>query len=83
MESVPGSIPQPSWTKSFQWDSPGGFKVRWLVIHNTRFHLVRHLENSLNGNVPVLIGKDGQEIEEGCGQELARIIDQEAERATR
>ncbi|KAH8811990.1 YT521-B-like domain-containing protein [Xylogone sp. PMI_703] len=83
MESIPGSVPDPSWTKSIHWEDAGSFKVRWLVIHTTRFNLVGHLKNSLNDNLAVLVGKDGQEIEEKCGDELIRIIDEEAELASR
>ena len=39
-----------------------------------------HLKNSLNEGQAVLIGKDGQEIEERCGEELIKLIDEEAER---
>ncbi|RFU31657.1 hypothetical protein B7463_g4696, partial [Scytalidium lignicola] len=80
MESVPGSVPNPGWTRSIQWESTGAFKVRWLVIYSTRFHLVGHLKNSLNENQAVLVGKDGQEIEERCGDELIKIINEESDR---
>jgi hypothetical protein len=33
----------------------------------------------LNENQPVLVAKDGQEVEEVCGEELTRLIDEEAE----
>jgi YTH domain-containing protein 1 len=45
----------------------------------TRFGRVGHLKNKLNENQAVLVAKDGQEVEEVCGEQLTRIIDEEAE----
>jgi UDP-N-acetylmuramoylalanine-D-glutamate ligase len=81
MESLPGSVDVPSWQKAIAWESAGAFKVRWLVICTTRFQKVGHLKNALNENQAVLIGKDGQEIEEACGMALVEIIDEEVEAA--
>jgi hypothetical protein len=81
MESLPGSMPAPDWQKAINWDTAGAFRVRWLVIRATRFHRVGHLKNALNDNQAVLIGKDGQEIEEFCGRELVELIDEECEQA--
>jgi UDP-N-acetylmuramoylalanine-D-glutamate ligase len=81
MESLPGSVDVPSWQKAIAWESAGAFKVRWLVICTTRFQKVGHLKNALNENQAVLIGKDGQEIEEACGRALVEIIDEEVEAA--
>jgi hypothetical protein len=39
------------------------------------------LKNALNDNQAVLIGKDGQEIEEICGKGLVELIDEECEQA--
>lgn len=36
---------------------------------------VGQLRNVLNENLPVSIGKDGQEIEERCAEELVELID--------
>ena len=52
---------------------------QWLVICATRFHRVGHLKNTYNDNQAVLIGKDGQEIEEACGAALIELIDEEAD----
>lgn len=79
MESLPGSIEMPSWQKAINWESAGAFKVKWLCICATRFHRIGHLKNSLNENQAVLIGKDGQEIEENCGKNLIELIDEEAD----
>ncbi|KAE9370411.1 YTH-domain-containing protein [Stipitochalara longipes BDJ] len=81
MESLPGSVNVPDWQKAINWDTAGAFKVRWLVICATRFHRVGHLKNALNDNQAVLIGKDGQEIEENCGRGLVELIDEECEQA--
>lgn len=81
MESLPGSAVVPSWQKAINWESAGAFKVRWLVISTTQFYLVSHLKNSYNENQLVLIGKDGQEIEEGCGSALLDCIDAGADEA--
>lgn len=79
METLPGAIKVPSWQNSINWESAGAFRVRWLVICNVRFGKIGHLRNGLNENLPVLIGKDGQEVEEGCGRELCDCLDGEVE----
>jgi YTH domain-containing protein 1 len=81
MESLPGSVAVPDWQKAINWDTAGAFRVRWLVICATRFHRIGHLKNALNDNQAVLIGKDGQEIEENCGRGLVELIDEECEQA--
>ncbi len=81
MESLPGSVEVPEWQRSINWESAGAFKVRWLVICSTRFHRVGHLKHAYNENQAVLIGKDGQEIEENCGAGLIELIDEEADQA--
>jgi hypothetical protein len=81
MESLPGSVEIPSWQRAINWESAGAFRVKWLVICSTRFHRIGHLKNSLNENQAVLIGKDGQEIEESCGRGLIELIDEEVDQA--
>ncbi|KAF8866804.1 YTH-domain-containing protein [Acephala macrosclerotiorum] len=81
MESLPGSVEVPDWQRSINWESTGAFRVKWLVICSTRFHRVGHLKNKFNENQAVLIGKDGQEIEERCGAALIDLIDEEADQA--
>ncbi len=81
MESVPGSIKVPNWQKAITWESTGAFRVKWLVVCSTRFHRIGHLKNALNDNQAVLIGKDGQEIEENCGRGLIELIDEEVDQA--
>jgi len=81
MESLPGTVEVPEWQRSINWESAGAFKVKWLVICSTRFHRIGHLKNAYNENQAVLIGKDGQEIEENCGAGLIELIDEEAREA--
>lgn len=81
MESIPGSVEKPSWQRSINWEggTAGAFKLRWMVVCTTPFHHIGHLKNALNENQAVLIGKDGQEIEEQCGARLTELIDEEAD----
>lgn len=79
MESLPGSVLTPNWQETINWELAGAFKIRWLAICSTRFQKIGHLRNSYNENLPVLIGKDGQEIESQCGWALLEFIDAEAE----
>jgi hypothetical protein len=81
MESLPGTVEVPSWQKAISWESAGAFRIKWLVICSTRFNRIGHLKNALNGNRAVLIGKDGQEIEENCGAKLIELIDEEFDQA--
>ncbi|KAH0563255.1 hypothetical protein GP486_002179 [Trichoglossum hirsutum] len=80
MESEPGTAQKPSWANTLLWKSSGPFRIKWITIAETRFNRVSHLRNPLNEDQPVLIGRDGQEIEEECGAALCDIIDQEADR---
>ncbi|KAL3423798.1 hypothetical protein PVAG01_05545 [Phlyctema vagabunda] len=79
MESLPGTAEVPWWQKTINWESAGAFRVRWLVVCATRFQRVGHLKNACNENLAVLIGKDGQEVDESCGSSLVDLIDIEAE----
>ncbi|RDI81607.1 hypothetical protein Vi05172_g8491 [Venturia inaequalis] len=77
MESLPGVAPQPSWVQNLRWPSSPPFYIRWITNAETRFNRVGHLKNSLNEGQAVLVGRDGQEIEEGCGAALCEAIDEE------
>lgn len=81
MESLPGDAEVPSWQKAISWESTGAFRVKQLVICNTRFQRVGHLKNAYNDHQALLIGKDGQEIEENCGRGLIECIDAEVDQA--
>jgi hypothetical protein len=75
MQSAPGEAPTPSWTKNLLWPTSGPFWIRWITIADVRFSRVGHLKNSLNEGLAVLVGRDGQEIEEECGRALCESID--------
>jgi len=78
MESAPGTAPMPTWAKNLLWESSGPFRIRWITINDINFHRVAHLTNRLNEDQPVLIGRDGQEIDPECGAALCRLIDDSA-----
>lgn len=78
MEGAPGSAPVPSWSKNLLWESSAPFRIRWISITDINFHRVAHLKNQLNEGQPVLIGRDGQEIDPECGSQLCKTIDETA-----
>ncbi len=65
-------VPRPSFERGIHWDTSPPFRVQWLSKTSVNFFRVGHLKNALNEGEAVLVGKDGQEIEEGCGRELVR-----------
>ena len=79
MESRPGAsgVPKPSWAKDLTWQPSPPFRIRWITVKDTRFRYVGHLKNSFNEDEPVLVGRDGQEIEPECGMSLCELIDNE------
>ncbi|KAK2762077.1 hypothetical protein FQN54_001084 [Arachnomyces sp. PD_36] len=79
MESLPGApgVRTPSWAEELVWEPSPPFKIRWIAINETKFRYVGHLKNSYNEDAPVLIGRDGQEIEPECGRSLCEIIKDE------
>ncbi|ESP05545.1 hypothetical protein LOTGIDRAFT_228083 [Lottia gigantea] len=52
----------------------GVFKLDWITRHDLSFTKVNHLHNPWNDNLPVKIGRDGQEIEPTCGETLCRLF---------
>lgn len=78
MESAPGTASIPIWAKNLLWESSGPFRIRWITICDISFHRVAHLTNRLNEDQPVLIGRDGQEIDTDCGAALCKLIDESA-----
>ncbi|KAK4180306.1 YT521-B-like domain-containing protein [Triangularia setosa] len=81
MLSAPSKkIPHSWWMKSLPWGSSEPFRLEWLSTTPLEFGRVRHIHNSLNEDLPVLVGKDGQEIEAGAGVDLLRAMDLEHER---
>ncbi|KAJ9151118.1 hypothetical protein NKR23_g3211 [Pleurostoma richardsiae] len=67
--------PRPRWMNAIHWECTPPFRIEWCCTTEMPFHAVHHLVNSLNENMPVLVGKDGQEIEEQCGRDLAAEMD--------
>ncbi|KAK3901875.1 YT521-B-like domain-containing protein [Staphylotrichum tortipilum] len=76
MSSPPSpTIPRPSFVKGIHWDTSDPFRVQWLSKTSVDFFRIGHLKNPLNEGAPVLVGKDGQEIEAECGAELLREME--------
>ena len=76
MSSLPSSdILVPEWQSRLLWPSTDPFRIEWVTVADTEFHHVAHLRNGLNDGQPVLIGRDGQEIEPDCGRALCEVID--------
>jgi len=69
------STPRPKWMVGIHWETTQPFRVEWFNKTTTSFQYVHHLRNALNGDLPVIIGKDGQEIEESCGRDLIKEMD--------
>ncbi|KAK3350051.1 YT521-B-like domain-containing protein [Lasiosphaeria hispida] len=73
MASAPSpETPRPKWMSGINWNTSDPFRVQWLSKTAVDFRHIGHLRNSFNEYLPVLVGKDGQEVEEGCGHALAR-----------
>lgn len=52
------------------WETTDPFRLEWLSTTEVEFYRIGHLKNPLNENQAVLVGKDGQEVEEQCGRQL-------------
>lgn len=72
--------PRPNWMNGIHWDVSPPFRVEWLSTVPVQFSWVGHLKNSYNEDTPVLVGKDGQEIEPRCGRDLLHIMRLEHEK---
>ncbi|KAK4241794.1 YT521-B-like domain-containing protein [Achaetomium macrosporum] len=76
MASAPSpDTPSPKWVKGLNWDTSHPFRVQWLSKTSVEFFRIGHLKNSYNEGMSVLVGKDGQEIEEQCGADLLREME--------
>lgn len=75
MASAPGDAPTPSWAKQLIWESTPPFYIEWISTNETRFNRCGQLKNALNEGQAVLVGRDGQEIEQKCGRGLCELID--------
>ena len=85
MESLPGTAPDPSWAKSLIWDATPPFHIRWISTTETRFSWLAHLKNDFYRDEfgepqAVFVGRDGQEIEPGCGKALCQTLDEQKRR---
>lgn len=75
MSTAPSpDTPRPGWMNNVHWDSSPPFRVEWLNKVPVQFSRINGLKNSYNDDHPVLVGKDGQEVEERCGRELLRVM---------
>ncbi|EFX06078.1 duf409 domain containing protein [Grosmannia clavigera kw1407] len=76
MESLPSaSIVKPSWMDNIHWQTTEPFRIAWYNTTTTDYRHVAHLENDLNEHRSVIIGKDGQEIDDECGRRLMEELD--------
>ncbi|KAK3401587.1 YT521-B-like domain-containing protein [Sordaria brevicollis] len=81
MTSLPSnSITKAPWMNNIHWQTSPPFRLRWLSKASVPFSLIGHLKNPLNENLPVLIAKDGQEVEEDCGRALLREMESYSQR---
>ncbi|XP_038843360.1 YTH domain-containing protein 1-like isoform X1 [Salvelinus namaycush] len=55
----------------------GVFKIDWICRRELPFTNTAHLSNSWNEHKPVKIGRDGQEMEPGCGMQLCLMFPQD------
>ncbi|KAL2162084.1 hypothetical protein VTH06DRAFT_7869 [Thermothelomyces fergusii] len=67
--------PRPSFIKTIHWETSDPFRVQWLSKTTVEFWRIGDIKNPYNDNQPVLVGKDGQEIEAECGRALLREME--------
>ena len=73
MSSAPSrDTPQPRWMANINWETSDPFHIQWLSKAEVDFYRIGHLKNPYNEGNAVLIGKDGQEVEEECGRMLLK-----------
>lgn len=79
MQGLPGEtgVEQPSWVKNLHWPTTEPFRIRWIVKEETSYRAVGNLKNPLNENLPIFVGRDGQEIPEKLGLQVCDIIDED------
>ncbi|KAH6640617.1 YT521-B-like domain-containing protein [Chaetomium tenue] len=76
MTSAPSpDNPRPSFVKALHWDTRAPFGVQWLSKMSVHFFRIGHLKNAYNEYQPVLVGKDGQEIDGECGPRLLKEME--------
>ncbi|KAB5566676.1 YT521-B-like domain-containing protein [Coniochaeta sp. 2T2.1] len=76
MSTAPSpDTPAPRYAMWAKWDASAPFRVEWLSKTEVQFNFIGHIRNPLNDNLAVLVGKDGQEIEEEAGRALLREME--------
>ncbi|KAI4719413.1 hypothetical protein E4T48_04354 [Aureobasidium sp. EXF-10727] len=73
------SIPSPAFCKKLKWPCSPAFRIQWICRAPVHFRFVGHLRNSLNVDDEgkahaVLVGKDGQEVDEVAGRGVVEIL---------
>ncbi|KAK0617293.1 YT521-B-like domain-containing protein [Immersiella caudata] len=64
--------PHPRWIHNINWETSHPFRVQWLSKIEVQFYHIGHIKNPYNEGNAVLVGKDGQEVEEECGRRLLK-----------
>lgn len=67
---IPWVLPERMSNKSLG----GVFKVEWLCTKELPFHDTNELTNPFNGNKPVKVARDGQQVEQKVGKKLCRLF---------
>ncbi|KAB5583254.1 YT521-B-like domain-containing protein [Coniochaeta sp. 2T2.1] len=76
MSTAPSpDTPAPRYAMWAKWDASAPFRVEWLSKTEVQFSFIGHIRNPLNDNLAVLVGKDGQEIEEEAGRALLKEME--------
>lgn len=75
------SLPKPPFCRKLNWKTSPAFTLRWYAKFPVHFRMVGHLKNELNLDehgqpMAVLIGKDGQEVDENAGRGVCEILDE-------
>jgi hypothetical protein len=64
--------PKPRWITNINWETSDPFRIQWLSKVEVEFYRIGHIKNPYNEGNAVLVGKDGQEVEEECGRKLLK-----------
>ncbi|KAK0640992.1 YT521-B-like domain-containing protein, partial [Cercophora newfieldiana] len=65
-------IPKPRWITNINWEVSDPFRIEWLSKTEVEFYRIGHIKNAYNEGNAVLVGKDGQEVEEEAGRKLLK-----------
>lgn len=64
--------PKPRWVVNINWEVSDPFRIEWLSKTEVEFFRIGHIKNPFNEDNAVLVGKDGQEVEEEAGHRLLK-----------